>query len=74
MCLDEVYSRAWVDKYLCGLIPIKNDLKQGDVLPPLLFLLRFRICRRENTGKPVWVETECYTSASFQAHDVNLSG
>jgi len=37
MCLNEIYSRARVDKYSCDTIPIENDLKQGDALPPLLF-------------------------------------
>jgi hypothetical protein len=37
MCLNGIYSRARLDKYLCDTIPIKHGLKQGDALPPLLF-------------------------------------
>ena len=37
MCLDETYSRVRVGKYLSDMCPIKNDLKQGDSLSPLLF-------------------------------------
>lgn len=37
MCLNEIYSTARVDKYLCDTILIKNCLKQGEALPPLLF-------------------------------------
>jgi len=37
MCLNEIYSTARVDKYLCDTIPIKHGLKQGDALPPLIF-------------------------------------
>jgi len=38
MCLNENYSRVRVGKYLSDMFPIKNSLKQGDVLPPLLFI------------------------------------
>jgi hypothetical protein len=37
MCLNETYSRVRVGKRLCAMFPIKNGLKQGDALSPLLF-------------------------------------
>jgi hypothetical protein len=37
MCLNETYSRVPVGKHLSGVFPIKNCLKQGDALSPLLF-------------------------------------
>ena len=37
MCLNETYSRARVGKYLSDVFPIRNGLKQGDDLSPLLF-------------------------------------
>ena len=37
MCLTETYSRVWVDKNLSDMFPIRNGLKQGDALSPLLF-------------------------------------
>jgi hypothetical protein len=37
MCLNETYSRVWVGRYLSDRFPIKNYLKQGDALSPLLF-------------------------------------
>jgi hypothetical protein len=37
MCLNETYSRVWVGKHLSDIFPIKNGLKQGDALSPLLF-------------------------------------
>ena len=37
MCLNETYSRVWVDKHLSDMFPFKNALKQGDSLLRLLF-------------------------------------
>ena len=37
MCLTETYSRVRVGKNLSDMFPIRNGLKQGDVLLPLLF-------------------------------------
>jgi len=37
MCLTETYSRVQVGKNLSDIFPIRNGLKQGDALSPLLF-------------------------------------
>ena len=37
MCLTETYSRVQVGKNLSDRFPIRNRLKQGDALLPLLF-------------------------------------
>jgi hypothetical protein len=37
MCLTETYSRVRVGKNLSDSFPIRNGLKQGDALLPLLF-------------------------------------
>jgi len=37
VCLPEMYSRIRVGKNLSDIIPIRNGLKQGDALSPLLF-------------------------------------
>jgi hypothetical protein len=37
MCLSETYSRVRVGKYLSETFAIRNGLKQGDALSPLLF-------------------------------------
>ena len=37
MCLTETYSRVRVGKNLSDMFPIRNVLKQGDALSPLLF-------------------------------------
>jgi len=37
MCLTETFSRVQVGKNLSDMFPIRNGLKQGDALSPLLF-------------------------------------
>jgi hypothetical protein len=37
MCLNETCSRVKVGKNLSDMFPIRNSLKQGDALSPLLF-------------------------------------
>jgi len=37
MCLNETYSRVQVGKNLPDMFPIRNGMKQGDTLSPLLF-------------------------------------
>jgi len=37
MRLTEMYNRVRVGKNLFDMIPIRNGLKQGDILSPLLF-------------------------------------
>jgi len=47
MCLTEAYSRVQVGKNLSNMFPIRNGLKQGDALSPLLlnFVLEYTIRR-----------------------------
>ena len=47
MCPNETYSRVWVGKQLSDMFYIRNGLKQGDVLSPLLinFALEYAISR-----------------------------
>jgi len=37
MCLNETYGRVQVGKHLSNMFPIKNGLKQGDAVSPLIF-------------------------------------
>ena len=37
MCLTETYSRVRVGKNFSNMFPIRNGLKQGDAISPLLF-------------------------------------
>jgi hypothetical protein len=43
MSLNETYNKVRIGKHLSDSILIRNSLKQGDALSPLLF--KFRICR-----------------------------
>jgi len=47
MCLTETYSRVREGKNLSDMFPIRNGLKQGDALSPLLFniVLEYAIMR-----------------------------
>ena len=37
MCLNESYSNIWISKYLSDTFPVKNSLKHGSALLPLIF-------------------------------------
>ena len=39
MCLTETFYRVRVGKHLSNMSPVRNGLKQGDALPPLLSTL-----------------------------------
>jgi len=41
MCLNETCGIVWVGKHLSDVFPIRNGLKQGDALLPLLFNFAF---------------------------------
>ena len=43
MCSTETYSRFRVGKNLSGRFPIRNGLKQGDALSPMLFNVSWSI-------------------------------
>ena len=51
LCLNETYSEVWVGRHLSDMFPIKNGLKQGGALLPLLlnFALEYAIMRVEVT-------------------------
>ena len=57
MYLNETYSRVRVGKNLSDMFPIRNDLKQGDVLSPLLFnsaLVYVYAIRRVQINEKSW--------------------
>jgi len=44
MSLTKTYSRVRVGKNVSDRFPIRNGLKQGDALSPMLFKFCFRVC------------------------------
>ena len=55
MCLNENYSTVCVRKYCSDMYPIKNGLKKGDALLPLLFDFTSHSAIRK-AGKARWFE------------------
>jgi hypothetical protein len=45
------------------MFPIRNGLKQGDAISPLLVQLCFGVRHWESTGKSGWIEIKWYTPA-----------
>jgi len=65
MCLTETHSRVRVGKNLSETFPIRNGLKQGDALSPLLFNFALeRVQVNQGSSKPGWLEIKWYASAS----------
>ena len=63
MCLTETHGRVRVGKNLSDMFPVRNGLKQGDGLSPLLFNFALET-PLGGSGKPGWLEIKWYTSAS----------
>jgi len=74
MCLNETYSRVRVGKHLSDTFPIKNALKQGDALSPLLLNFALEYAIRMVQVKQYGFKLNRTHKLLFNVDDVNTMG
>ena len=74
MCLTETYSGVRVGKNLSDMFPIKNGLKQGDALSPLLLNVALEYAIRRVHVKQDGLKLNGKHQLLAYADDVNILG
>jgi len=74
MCLNETYSRVRVDEHMSDMFPIKNVLRQGDALVPLLCNFAINYAIRRVQVKQDGLKLSGTHQLVVYADDVNILG